>query len=98
MAAPDLLIQRKSGIQVPATAVTRRERVMARSKFLRLLRQMQFSRAYGLVARFECETCKQPVRMQHGAAILQTDGANNNINPKTDAFSLSCSCSVWTVK
>ena len=93
------VLDRGRGILTPPNALSKRERVMARSKFLRLLRHMDFSRARGLLTRFECATCRKPVRVQRGeSALIQTDGANNTINPKTDVFSLSCDCTVWTVK
>lgn len=73
---------------------------MARAKFLRLLRHMEFSRKQaGLLTRFACETCKAPVQLQRGdSALVQTDSAQNRINVKTDRFSLACGCTVWTVR
>lgn len=94
-----VLAARARGIIAPPNALSKRARIMARSKFLRLLRHMDFSRERGLLTRFECATCKQPVRLQRGeSAIIQTDAAANTVDPKRNTFSLVCSCTVWTVR
>jgi hypothetical protein len=96
---PPQLVERKSGLFVPASAAAKRERPMARKKFLRLLRDMKFSRQAGLITRFLCDSCKEPVKLHHGEQrLLQTAHRENTINPAKDVFSLECSCSVWTVK
>lgn len=92
------VLQRKSGLVVPADAA-KRVRVMARSKFLKLLRHMTFARTYGLTSHFGCTACKQPVKLTRGEAgtLIQTDSAHNTVDPRKDAFSMACSCTVWTV-
>lgn len=93
------LLDRHAGIIAPRNALSKRGRAMARSKFLRLLRHMDYSRQRGLLTRFECETCRKPVRVERGeSALIQTDSAHNTINPKTDRFTLTCDCTVWTVQ
>lgn len=96
------VLQRKSGLVMPATMtdLSKRSRTMARQKFLKILRHMKFAREYGLATHFVCTTCKTPVKLTRGeaATLIQTDGADNTIDPRTDKFSMACSCSVWTVK
>lgn len=92
------VLGRKQGLIVPPDA-QKRSRVMARQKFLKLNRYMAFSRTYGLSTRFLCTVCKQPVRLARGDSdVIQTDMANNTVDPRKDKFSMACSCSVWTVK
>jgi hypothetical protein len=92
------VLTRKQGLVVPPDA-QKRSRVMARSKFLKINRHMAFSRTYGLITRFLCTACQQPVRLARGdSAVIQTDMANNTVDPRTDRFSMSCSCTIWTVK
>lgn len=96
---PSRFQQRKSGLIVPVETPAKRERPMARKKFLRLLRDMAFSRQAGLITRYLCDSCKEPVKLHHGSQrLLLTTHREGNINPKTDIFSLECGCSVWTVK
>lgn len=87
---------RPSGLLVPASELGPRRRVMARSKFLRLLRQMDLARESGLQTRFFCERCHEPVRLHRGEFVLTHDAAH--VNPKTDLFSLDCGCSHWTIR
>lgn len=88
----------KSGLVIPKDAV-KRTRVMARSKFLKLLRHMKFARAYGLTTHFGCTACKQPVKLTRGeaGALIQTDLAHNTVDPRVDKFTMACSCTTWTV-
>lgn len=90
--------RRRSGILTPATtSLGKRERVMARKKFLRLIAHMEFSRAAGLVTRFMCDHCYEPVKIQRGATgLLETDA--KAIDVKRDPFSLTCSCTIWTIR
>lgn len=84
---------------VNVMALSKKERVMARSKFLRLLRSMSLSRGFGLATRFQCITCGDQVKLQRGdSVVLQTDGMNSGINPKTDTFSLACRCTHWSIR
>jgi hypothetical protein len=96
------VLQRKSGLVLPTSGdpLQKRARTMARKKFLKLLRYMHTVRDdHGLVMRFTCATCKQPVKLERGeSAIVQTDAAETTVDPRKDAFSLQCRCSVWTVK
>jgi hypothetical protein len=82
-----------------APAWDRTHRKMARSKFLRLLRAMSFTRdTFNMAARFECTRCKAPVRLQHGSGIVQPAASSVKVNVKTDTFSLACQCTTWSVK
>lgn len=88
----------KGGLVIPTDAV-KRTRVMARSKFLKLLRHMKFARTYGLTTHFGCTACKQPVKLTRGeaGALIQSDRDENTVDPRKDKFSMSCSCTTWTV-
>jgi len=87
----------KSGIMAPAHVLSKRVRKMARSKFLKIIRHMDFSRTIGFATRFQCVTCQKPVRLQRGDHLLIQVERENTINPKKDAFTLECACTVWRV-
>lgn len=91
------LIERKSGIVTPTHELSKKHRVMARAKFLRLVRAMGFASGEGLSLRFMCKTCKAMVSLQRGdSGLLVTEAAA--VNPKRDPFTLTCDCTVRTVR
>lgn len=78
--------------------LSKRTRAMARQKFLRLLRHMRrYREDHGLLMRFLCATCQQPVQLKRGDGLIQTDRASNTVDPRKDVFTLECGCSIWTV-
>jgi hypothetical protein len=95
------VLQRKGALVLPSAGdpLGKRQRVMARKKFLRIYKEMKRTREdHGLVTRFTCVTCQQPVKLERGnSSIVQTDLEHNTVDPRKDAFSMHCSCSVWTV-
>lgn len=98
---PAPLVARPSGLIAPTVIdrTIRRPRAMARKKFLRLWKQMDFARACGLKITYRCAACGTPARLQHeDDTLVQAVRDERTINPNTDNFTISCQCSVWTVK
>jgi hypothetical protein len=87
----------RPAIAVPQNMGPRAPRVMARKKFLRLLRLMRYVREAQMVARFFCPRCQGPVALHRGSGLIDTAGVGGAVNPKKDTFSLKCACTSWTV-
>jgi hypothetical protein len=81
-----------------AAVVGKLPRIIARKKFSRLLRLMKYAREANMTAIFMCKRCKEPVKLQRGSGIIDLIAHHDGVNEKTDAFSLSCSCTRWTVR
>lgn len=79
------------------TPVMKLPRVMARKKFLKLLRLMRYAREASLKAVFACPECRQVVKLKRGEGVIELAGPASGVNEKRDTFSLSCDCTVWTV-
>jgi hypothetical protein len=93
-------ITTRAGLHLPPSVgpAQKRAKRMARKKFLRILAFMERCRLdHGFKMRFTCLTCGQPVKLERGDGLLQTDRDTNTINPKVDVFSLECGCTVWRV-
>lgn len=87
-----------SSAQLSTMPGLRKQRRMAREKFLKLLRFRRYVTEADMRAVFICRQCGSPVDLKAGElGLIQIDTAKTAINPKKDAFSLSCRCTVWTV-
>lgn len=76
--------------------VNRKWRRLAREKFRKILRLMRYSHEIDIRVIYQCRHCGAPVALKRGAGLIETTGAEG-VNEKTDAFSLSCRCTVWAV-
>lgn len=86
-----------SALAIPMPGL-KTSRIMARKKFSKLLRLMKYAREANLKVVYVCPACKAPVQLKRGAGDVELVGALGGINEKTDAFSLSCACTRWTVR
>lgn len=83
----------------PPTGFEKKARIMARAKFLRLVRHMGFAREqYGFHTRFVCHNCDKPVGIQRGSGLVLPVESAGTVNVKKDAFILTCGCTNWTVR
>jgi hypothetical protein len=77
------------GVKIP--------RVMARQKFRKLLNLMRYARESHLAVRFICPACNQLAQLKRGETGLIELARPGPVNEKTDAFTLSCACTIWRV-
>lgn len=87
---PNRLAVPMPGVKLP--------RVMARQKFLKLLRLMRYAKEANLRAVFQCPRCEQVVQLKRGeTGLIETVGVHGPIDERKDAFTLVCACTTWTV-
>jgi hypothetical protein len=89
------VIARKSGLLTTIDTFAKKQRTMARSKFRRLLTHRAFAREQGLSVQLLCERCQRPLKLTSVDHPLVAVGSS--VNPKKDAFALTCACTTWTV-
>lgn len=86
-----------SAAKLTTMPTLRHHRRLAREKFRKLLRLMRYSREIDLRVVYVCRHCGAPVALKLGEGLIEVDASKTPINEKTDAFSLACRCTVWTV-
>lgn len=73
------------------------QRVMARKRFLKMLRLMRYATEAHLRAVFCCRRCGEPTKVVRGEGLVETAGVGGAVNPNSDPFSLVCACTVWRI-
>lgn len=86
-----------SSANLSTMPLLRKHRRMAREKFLKLLRFRRYVTEANMRAVFICRDCGSPVDLKAGSGLIEMDISKAPINPKKDAFSLTCRCTAWTV-
>jgi hypothetical protein len=88
---PNALAIAMPGVKLP--------RVMARKKFQKLLRLMKYAREANLRAVYECPSCRERVKLKRGeTGLIETVGVASPVDERKDAFTLSCTCTIWMVR
>lgn len=94
------VVQRASGIVVPAGSLDKKQERLTRDEFRLLLRLFKLGRAHHMLAMFVCVDCKQPVQIRQHDRIV-TEGqteAGAAMNAPGGNHSLACGCTVWMVR
>lgn len=91
--------QRASGILVPTATLDKQQYTIPQSHFVKLKRLMAFAREYELTAMYFCQRCKEPVQLKQFDRIVTEVGPKDaKVNAAGGRFSLSCGCSVWSIR
>lgn len=101
MASPSpAFAQRASGLLVPSATLEKQTYTLPEADFVKLKRLMKFAREFGLVAMYFCETCKEPVQLkQADRIVVEVDGPDQTkVNASGGRFTLSCGCSIWSIR
>ena len=87
----DGLVQRRSGLYVPAEAV---ERTLLEDDWRKLTRLFKLAKAQHMVGMFFCESCREPIAGSNEDRLVSgTDG-----KALGGRIVLKCGCSTWRVK
>jgi hypothetical protein len=93
------MVQRASGLVVPAATLDKKQERLTRDEFRLLLRLFKLGRAHHMLAMFVCVECKQPVQIrQHDRIVTEVPTATGPTNAPGGTHSLACGCTDWTVR
>lgn len=99
MSASDVGFARTAaGLLIPAQTLDRLTKTMVESDFVKLSRLLKLAKTHGMRAMFFCDTCNQPIRMNHHEQIVTADDTKDRSQPGGGRLSLECGCRTWMVR
>lgn len=88
--------QTASGILIPAQTLDRLHRTVPEKDFVKLKRLLAFAKSQGMKAFFTCDTCHEPIRMNHHQQIVTEH--EDRTPAGGGRLSLECGCTTWQVR